>query len=58
MDNDPFIRVNTKRLDNIKSMIDKTSGADREMWTKKWYDLVKIVAERIQVLQKSNTRLQ
>ena len=58
MSNDSFIEVNTKRLDNIKSMIDKTSGADREMWTKKWYDLVKIVAKRIHVLQKSNTRLQ
>lgn len=53
---DPFIENEMKRLSNIKSMVDKTSGVDRETWTKKWYELVKIVADKIQVLQKSNSR--
>ena len=46
-----------RKLNNIKSMVDKTSGTDRETWTKKWYDLVKIVADRIQLLHKSNSKL-
>lgn len=54
---DKFLDEHMRKLSNIKSMVDKTSGADRETWTKKWYDLVKIVADRIQLLHKSNSEL-
>ena len=54
---DKFVEEHMRKLNNIKSMVDKTSGADRETWTKKWYDLVKIVADRIRVLHKNNNEL-
>jgi hypothetical protein len=53
---DPFIENEMKRLNEIKSMVEKTSGMERETWTKKWYKVVKIVADKINVLQKSNSR--
>jgi len=37
---DKFVEDHMRKLNNIKSMVDKTSGADRETWIKKWYDLV------------------
>ena len=36
-----------KRLDNIAKAYRKTSGEVREMWGKKWYELVKTIARRI-----------
>ena len=36
-----------KRLDNISKAYWKTSGEVREMWGKKWYELVKKIARRI-----------
>ena len=36
-----------KRLDNISKAYRKTSGEVREMWGKKWYELVKTIARRI-----------
>ena len=36
-----------KRLDNISKAYWKTSGEVREMWGKKWYALIKIIAGRM-----------
>ena len=36
-----------RRLDNIYTMYSKTSGEMREMWRKKWYELVKQIGGRI-----------
>ena len=36
-----------RRLDNIAKAHWNTSGEMREMWKKKWYELVKIVAKKI-----------
>ena len=41
-----IIREDQRRLDNIADMYWKTSGEMREMWGKKWYELVKIIAEK------------
>ena len=37
-----IIAQEQRRLDNIAAMYSKTSGEMREMWRKKWYELVKI----------------
>ena len=36
-----------KRLDNISKTYWKTSGEVREMWGKKWYELVKIIGRKL-----------
>ena len=41
------IKQDTKRLDNIAKAHWNTSGEMREMWKKKWYELVKIVSQKI-----------
>ena len=42
-----IIDIETRRLDNIKKMYDKTSGDMREMWRKKWYELAKHIGGKI-----------
>ena len=42
-----IIDIETRRLDNIKKMYDKTSGEMKEMWRKKWYELVKIIGRKL-----------
>ena len=41
-----IISQDQKRLDNIAKAYWNTSGDMREMWKKKWYELVKIIAEK------------
>ena len=41
------IKVDQKRLDNIAKAYHKTGGEVREMWRKKWYDLVKHIGGKI-----------
>ena len=36
-----------KRLDNISKAYWKTSGEVREMWGRKWYELIKQIGGRI-----------
>ena len=43
-----IIAQDQRRLDNIAKMYHKTSGDVQEMWKKKWYELVKIVAKKIE----------
>jgi uncharacterized protein with GYD domain len=40
------INQDQKRLDNIANMYNKTGGEMREMWKKKWYDLIKVIVEK------------
>ena len=42
-----IIREDQRRLDNIARMYHKTGGDMREMWIKKWYELVKIIGRKI-----------
>ena len=36
-----------KRLDNISKAYWKTSGEVREMWGRKWYELIKQIGRKI-----------
>ena len=53
-----IIREDQRRLDNIARMYHKTSGDMREMWRKKWYELVKQIGRKIDESKRStaNTR--
>ena len=42
-----ILKEDMKRLDNIANMYHKTSGDMKEMWRKKWYELVKIIGRKI-----------
>ena len=42
-----ILNQNMKRLDNIAKAYWKTSGEIREMWGRKWYQLVKQIGGRI-----------
>ena len=42
-----IIAQEQRRLDNIYTMYSKTSGEMREMWRKKWYELVKIIGRKL-----------
>ena len=42
------IEQDRKRLDNIANAYWKTSGEMREMWKRKWYELIKIISKKIE----------
>ena len=42
-----IIDIETRRLDNIANMYHKTSGDMKEIWRKKWYELVKIIGRKL-----------
>ena len=46
------IDIETRKLDNIKKMYDKTSGDMKEMWRKKWYELAKQIGRKIDESQR------
>ena len=48
-----IIKEDQKRLDNIYTMYSKTSGDMKEMWKKKWYELVKIIGSKIDETKRS-----
>ena len=50
-----IIKQDQKRLDNIARMYHKTSGDMREMWRKKWYELVKIIGRKLDETERSAT---
>ena len=50
-----IIAQEQRRLDNIYTMYSKTSGEMKEMWRKKWYELVKIIARKIDESKRSAT---
>ena len=42
-----IIKIDQKRLDNIAKAYWKTSGEVREMWGRKWYELIKKIGRKI-----------
>ena len=49
------IKEDQRRLDNIANMYHKTSGDMKEMWRKKWYDLVKIIGRKLNESKRLST---
>ena len=41
------IKEDQRRLDNIANMYHKTRGHMKEIWRKKWYELVKIIGRKL-----------
>ena len=50
-----IIKQDQKRLDNIANMYNKTSGDMKEMWKKKWYELVKVIGRKLDEAERSAT---
>mgnify|MGYP001254736925 FL=1 len=42
------IKEDQRRLDNIANTYNKTKGEMREMWKKKWYELVKEIGRKLE----------
>ena len=49
------IKEDQRRLDNIANMYNKTSGDMKEMWKKKWYELVKIIGRKLDESKRLST---
>ena len=50
-----IIKQDQRRLDNIANMYHKTSGEMKEMWRKKWYELVKIIGRKLDESKRLST---
>ena len=50
-----IIKQDQRRLDNIANMYRKTSGEIREMWGRKWYELIKIIGRKLDESQRLTT---
>ena len=50
-----IIKKDQRRLDNIANMYHKTSGDMREMWRKKWYELIKIIGRKLDESERLST---
>ena len=50
-----IITQEQRRLDNIYTMYIKTDGEMKEMWRKKWYELVKIIGRKLDETKRSTT---
>ena len=50
-----IIAQEQRRLDNIYTVYSKTSGEMKEMWRKKWYELVKQIGRKIDESKRSAT---
>ena len=50
-----IISQDQKRLDNIADMYWKTSGEMREMWGRKWYELIKKIGGKLNAIERSTT---
>ena len=49
------IKEDQRRLDNIANMYHKTSGDMKEIWRKKWYELVKIIGRKLDESKRLST---
>ena len=47
------IKEDQRRLDNIANMYNKTSGDMKEMWKKKWYELIKVIGRKLDEAERS-----
>ena len=50
-----IIAQEQRRLNNIYTMYSKTSGDMKEMWRKKWYELVKQIGRKIDESKRLST---
>ena len=50
-----IIKQDQKRLDNIAKAYWNTSGEMREMWGRKWYELIKQIGRRVDEVKRSTT---
>ena len=50
-----IIDIEMRRLNNINKAYQNTSGEVKEMWRKKWYALVKLIAGRINESKRLST---
>ena len=50
-----IIKEDQKRLDNIANAYWKTSGEMREMWGRKWYELIKQIGRKLDEVKRSTT---
>ena len=48
-----IIAQEQRRLDNIYTMYSKTDGEMKEMWKKKWYELVKQIGRKLDEVKRS-----
>ena len=48
-----ILKKDMRRRDNIAKMYHKTSGDMKEMWRKKWYELVKIIGRKLDETKRS-----
>ncbi len=49
------IKEDQKRLDNIANTYNKTNGEMKEMWKKKWYELLQSIVRRIDESKRLST---
>ena len=50
-----IIKQDQQRLDNIAKAYWNTSGEMREMWGRKWYELIKIVGRKLDESKRLST---
>ncbi len=50
-----IIKQDQKRLDNIAKAYWNTSGDMREMWGRKWYELIKQIGRKLDAVKRSTT---
>ncbi len=50
-----IIKQDQKRLDNIAKAYWNTSGEMREMWGRKWYELVKQIGRKLDEVKRFTT---
>jgi hypothetical protein len=50
-----IIKQDQKRLDNIAKAYWDTSGDMREMWGRKWYELIKQIGRKLNETKRSTT---
>jgi hypothetical protein len=50
-----IIKQDQKRLDNIAKAYWNTSGEIREMWGRKWYELIKQIGRKLDEVKRSTT---
>ena len=48
-----IIKQDQKRLDNIAKAYWNTSGEMREMWGRKWYELIKKIGRKLDEVKRS-----
>ena len=50
-----IIKIDQERLDNIAKAYWNTSGEMREMWGRKWYELIKQIGRKLDETKRSTT---